>query len=309
MLEHYPLFFIKVKVIIKVIIIITSLSIIIFLAKYYENTINNNSRISYKDKDNLENNLNDTDKNVKDIPDYNRNNSDKSDKDTLENKKKIIEEKNKKLLKNKSINDLHYFQSSRDYWEQRYKNKGNSGKGSYNNLAQFKATVLNNFVNKNNINTVIEWGSGDCNQLSLANYKNYVGYDVSQTAIEICKNKFLNDSTKTFIHMGDNYDKNKKGDLSMSLDVIFHLLEDDVFNSYMQNLFNSSNKYVCIYSSNINEGWGYHVKHRKFTDWIDKYMSNSWILKDIILNQFPYDPKEEGGTASPCDFYFYEKIK
>ena len=94
--------------------------------------------------------------------------------------------------------------NSKDYWEKRYANGGNSGSGSYNNLAKFKAEIINNFINKNKINTVIEWGSGDCNQLTLANYKNYIGYDVSQTAIKICQKKFFNDSTKVFIYLSPN---------------------------------------------------------------------------------------------------------
>ena len=86
--------------------------------------------------------------------------------------------------------DIKYINSSREYWEKRYKSGGNSGAGSYNNLAAFKAKVINNFVAEKNINTVLELGSGDCNQLSYANYKNYFGYDVSKTAIDICKKKF-----------------------------------------------------------------------------------------------------------------------
>ena len=172
----------------------------------------------------------------------------------------------------------------------------------------FKASVLNNFVSKNNINSVIEWGCGDCNQLSLSKYKYYIGYDVSKSAIDICKNKFNNDFTKSFIHMNDSYYYNKKADLSISLDVIFHLLEDDIFNLYMINLFNSSNKYVCIYSSNVDFGWDKHVKHRKFTDWVDKYMNNSWRIKELIPNKYPFDPKNSE-TTSFSDFYFYEKIK
>ena len=35
--------------------------------------------------------------------------------------------------------------------------------------------------------------------------------------------------TKTFIHMGDNFINEKKADLSISHDVIYHLLEDNVF--------------------------------------------------------------------------------
>lgn len=62
-----------------------------------------------------------------------------------------------------------YIKSSRNYWEKRYAKGGNSGVGSYSILAEYKASVINNFVTKNNIKKVIEWGSGDCNQLSLAN--------------------------------------------------------------------------------------------------------------------------------------------
>ena len=293
---------------IKIIILVINVSLDIFLTIHYKSIIYNNPIISNKNKDNLENNLNNTDKYVNDIPGYNGSNIDKNDKDILEKNRKIIEERNNKLINNQTHSELHYEKSSKDYWENRYKNQGNSGSGSFNNLAQFKARVINNFVNKNNINTVIEWGCGDCNQLSLANYKNYIGYDVSQTAIDICKNKFSNDSSKTFIYMNDDYDKSKKADLALSLDVIYHLLEDNVFDVYMQNLFNSSNKYVCIYSSNIDAGWGFHIKNRKFTDWIDKYMSNNWIIKEYIPNEFPYDPKNSG-TTSFSDFYFYEKIK
>ena len=161
-----------------------------------------------------------------------------------------------------------YINSSRDYWENRYKHGGNSGVGSYNNLAAFKAKVINNFVIEKNINTVLELGSGDCNQLSYANYKNYFGYDVSKTAIDICKKKFNYDKTKTFIYLDENYKINQKADLSISLDVIFHLVEDNVFNLYMKNLFESSNKYVCIYSNNIEKKASGHVRFRKFTVWI-----------------------------------------
>ena len=53
------------------------------------------------------------------------------------------------------------------YWENRYKNNGNSGAGSYGRLAEFKADVINNFIAENKITSVIEFGCGDGNQLSL----------------------------------------------------------------------------------------------------------------------------------------------
>ena len=204
----------------------------------------------------------------------------------LDNNYKIINKRdNNNLILNFNFSsNFEYVNSSKDYWEKRYSYGGNSGAGSYKNLALFKASIINNFVRKNNINTVIEWGSGDCNQLSLANYKNYIGFDVSKTAIKICQNKFKYDMTKTFIYISDNFTNNRKADLSISLDVLFHLIEDNVFNLYMQNLFNSSKKYVCIYSSNVNKKWDKHVKHRKFTDWINKYISNEWKIIQYIPN-------------------------
>ena len=83
---------------------------------------------------------------------------------------------------------------SADYWENRYKSGGNSGAGSYGQLCEFKADVINTFVAKNNIMTVMEFGCGDGNQLSYSNYPEYVGYDVSETAIDICKKKFVKDN-------------------------------------------------------------------------------------------------------------------
>ena len=108
--------------------------------------------------------------------------------------------------------------------------------------------------------------------------------------------------------MDNNFNNEEKADLSISLDVIYHLLEDHIFHLYMKNLFNSSNKYVCIYSSNVDGGWAKHVKHRKFTNWIDKYMSINWKIKEYIPNKYPFDPKNVE-TTSFSDFYFYEKIK
>lgn len=197
--------------------------------------------------------------------------------------------------------------SSSNYWEQRYLSGDNSGIGSYGRLAQFKAETINQFVKKNKINTVIEWGCGDGNQLSLANYPLYTGFDVSEEAIRICIEKFKDDTSKKFIYCGSqNFMTSEKAELALSLDVIYHLIEDDVFSNYMKRLFDSSLKYVCIYSCNDEEGtFGQHVKHRKFTNWIDKNVASNWTLIEYIPNQYPYNPNEE--ETSWSDFYFYIK--
>lgn len=198
------------------------------------------------------------------------------------------------------------FSGSQKYWEQRYLNNNNSGPGSYGRLADFKAEVLNSFVKDYNISTIIEYGCGDGNQLSLAKYPNYVGFDVSEKAIELCYEKFKNDQSKLFYSAFNSDYNTLKADLVLSLDVIFHLIEDSVFHDYMTRLFSSSNKYVIVYSSNYNKILVAHVKCRKFTDWIEKNLSKEWGLTKYIENKYPFDEMDPNNT-SMADFYIYKK--
>lgn len=93
---------------------------------------------------------------------------------------------------------LNPFPGSSKYWENRYASGGNSGAGSYDKFAEFKAEILNDFVTKHDITDVIEFGCGDGNQLVIANYPKYFGFDVSETVIALCKEKFSSDASKTF---------------------------------------------------------------------------------------------------------------
>ncbi|MFT5219147.1 MAG: SAM-dependent methyltransferase [Planctomycetota bacterium] len=196
------------------------------------------------------------------------------------------------------------FPGSSEYWEKRYASGGNSGVGSYKNFAAFKAEILNAFVVKHDVKSVIEFGCGDGNQLLLANYAAYIGFDVSHTVIDSCKAKFLTDASKTFKQMAE-YD-GETADLSLSLDVIYHLVEDDIFENYMRALFKSANRYVIIYASDSEENEGYegtHVRHRKFTKWIKENISNCKLIQHIA-NKYPYEGDYTRGSFA--DFYVYE---
>lgn len=182
---------------------------------------------------------------------------------------------------------------------------GNSGAGSYRNLAEFKGEIINNFVLENKINSIIELGCGDGNQLEYFKFDSYLGFDVSETIIEKCKNKFKDDPSKRFLHT--SFISDQKAEMVMSLDVIYHLIEDDVYNYYMNHLFNLSNKYVVIYAFDSDEFDNYapHVKPRKFSNWIKSNIKDFILIKHIP-NKFPYD-KSNPETTSFADFYIYEK--
>jgi hypothetical protein len=197
------------------------------------------------------------------------------------------------------------FTNSEEYWEKRYKLGGNSGAGSYSNLAEFKGEIINDFVIEHKINSTIELGCGDGNQLEYFKFDSYIGFDVSETVIEKCKNKFKEDPTKKFLHTSSISDQ--KADMAMSLDVIYHLIEDSVYDKYMNHLFNFSNKYVVIYAYDCDEFDNYapHVKPRKFTNWVKSNREDFTLIKHIP-NKFPYQ-KNNPETTSFADFYIYEK--
>lgn len=199
------------------------------------------------------------------------------------------------------------FSKSSEYWDGRYKSGKNSGPGSYGVLARFKAKVINSFVHEKEIHSVIEFGCGDGNQLTLASYPKYIGIDVSPTAIQICRERFSDDETKSFMTLQEY--NGEKADLALSLDVIYHLLEDDVFEHHLRVLFDAARRYVIIYSSNTDMQEPFqpkHVRHRRFSEWIEHNITG-WRLIHHIPNEHPYNGDDSEGSLA--DFFIYARSK
>jgi len=195
------------------------------------------------------------------------------------------------------------FTGSVGYWESNYSRGGTSGDGSYGELARGKAAFLNAFVRDRSIRSVVEFGCGDGNQLSLAEYPRYAGLDVSPRAIALCKQRFARDSAKSFFCYDTECFVDQGGwfsaDLALSLDVVYHLIEDTVFETYMRHLFAASNRYAVIYSTNaIIPGTAPHVRHRHFTPWVEAECP-AWRLVDVT-------PGPNMGPAC-ADFFVYER--
>jgi hypothetical protein len=210
------------------------------------------------------------------------------------------------LLNNKVAREILFqkfekkFPTAELYWESRYLKNGTSGNGSYGDIAIYKAEILNKFVVDNDISKVIELGCGDGNQLKLLKIPFYIGLDVSLTAIKKCISIFRNDTTKSFfIYNNKAFVDNIqlfKAELVLSLDVIYHLIEDDIYENYMHHLFESSSRFVIIYAWDTTSEKKFHVRHRKFTEWITTNKAGWHLIKKI-----------ENNTAPTCDFFIYEK--
>ncbi len=198
---------------------------------------------------------------------------------------------------------LPLFSTSGSYWDWRYRLGGTSGEGSLGPLAEFKAEVLNAFVRDRAVQSVIEFGCGDGRQLALARYPRYLGHDVSEAAVRMCRRRFDDDPSKSFLC----YDPAEvpgiaeflEADLTLSLDVIYHLVEDRVYERYLADLFDAARRFVIIYSSDREEETSLpHVRHRSVTADAGRRFPE-FALIHTIENRYPDD--------SFCSFFVFER--
>lgn len=204
---------------------------------------------------------------------------------------------------------LHDFEpvafSSAAYWEQRYRQGGHSGAGSHGRLAQYKADFLNPFIEANGLGSAIEFGCGDGNQLALLDIADYIGIDVAPAAIARCQSRFAGHPGRSFRH-SDDLAGLDAADLTLSLDVIYHLVEDEVFVRYLDDLFAHALRFVVIYASNGEAAWpSRHVRHRHFTAHVARSFPE-WQLAAVVPNPFPFDPANPEETSFAA-FHIYRQ--
>ena len=183
--------------------------------------------------------------------------------------------------------------------------RGTSGPGSEGRLADFKAEVLNDLVRREGLQSVIEFGCGDGQQLARYAFPEYLGLDVSPQAVEACRARFAGDPTKQFALVQD-YD-GMPADLALSIDVLYHLVEQDVFEAHLRQLFSAATRFVVIYASNFEapqDPQTPHVRRRAVTPWVEAHIAG-WTLHEHIPNRYPFagDPRE----GSRSDFFVYAK--
>jgi len=171
----------------------------------------------------------------------------------------------------------------KDYWENRYVNGGDSGWGSHNQtIVNFKKDYINNIIQRFSIKTIVDLGCGDGNQLGYLNgYEKYYGYDISHNVLTKCKIMYLNQNNKEFVNNVEEL-LVRKYDLALSLDVIYHLVEDDMYYEHIKNLFLLSDL-ICIFSTDDdvkdNETPLPHLRNRKISKYVEENFSNFKLIE------------------------------
>jgi len=201
------------------------------------------------------------------------------------------------------------FPGSARYWEDVYATGGTSGPGSYGPHAEFKAQFINDFLARYEVRSVIEFGCGDGHQLGLINYANYVGIDVSETAIARCRSRYADDTSKQFFTSSEFATQRvARPEAALSLDVIFHLVERDVYATYLNELFAAAERFVLLFTSDTSD-WPLQsstaeVFHRPVKRDVATHFPN-WRLIEEHKNPRRY--RGDSTTGSYANFLLYAR--
>lgn len=191
----------------------------------------------------------------------------------------------------------------KQFWQERYVGGGNSGAGSYNVEAMLKASIINNWIKQLDIKTIQEIGCGDANNLLLYDVRmQYTGYDISEKAIQICREKTRKIRNSLMYYFGsEEKDIDYDAKMCLCLDVWYHQINDEDFEELCQKLFVKGNwEYVVIYSTDTNNQFtregvvlAQHVRYREvqskvseFQDWELMYWQGGYSD-----NNLPSDKK------------------
>lgn len=178
------------------------------------------------------------------------------------------------------------------YWEQRYASGGTSGAGSTGDAARHKADVINRLLLTEEIASVVDWGCGDGVVAELIDPGvAYLGVDVAPTAVRWCVDR-LSDRGWAFLLDRPGVDVTARAELALSLDVMFHLVDDGDFDRYVTRLFASATRFVLIHSTAYDDEPVGHMHHRAF-------------LSHILRTQPGWDIVQAPADARTPGFYLY----
>ncbi len=178
---------------------------------------------------------------------------------------------------------------SQQYWIARYRWGGHSGRGSQGRIAAAKSAFVTEFCRTHGVNSLVELGSGDGVCAAAIEVPSYLGLDISEAAIAAARAR-SNPGTHCFVNIAGlksdgilDLVLRETGELpqaSLSMDVILHLVEDEVFEDYMRALFSVASKYIVVFSSDADERGERHVRHRAWSQWFAEHYPVRLIRSD-----------------------------
>jgi hypothetical protein len=175
------------------------------------------------------------------------------------------------------------------YWDQRYKNGGDSGAGSQPVIAAKKAALLSRLPW---ISSVVEIGCGDFQfgrrVMEQFHAARYWGYDVSREIVERNQKLYGLPRVQFFPFTGSHL---LPCDLLLCVDVLFHIIEDGDYYEMLHTLKEAKWRHLAVTAYEYDGPSSSHLRIRRF----DPRWFGEPIVKEVI---------EEDGSLM---FYVFER--
>lgn len=154
-----------------------------------------------------------------------------------------------------------------NYWENRYKNGGNSGAGSRGLLRLWKWKQINRYIDIKD-SYVIDIGCGDLAFWKHHGCRDYIGMDLSQTRID--ENRQMYPKLDFVAWNAAIPYKFKPAETVLCLDMLFHVMDDADYVRILHNLATYSKDYIFIYTWEHSPGQltDTYQKYREFEDYL-----------------------------------------
>ncbi len=148
-----------------------------------------------------------------------------------------------------------------DYWKTRYDRGAGSGGGSRGAEAAMKASLIDRVIDEAQPQSVLDFGCGDgyVGALVTREVPRWIAYDPNVAGLGRLPDGVF--------------------DLVLSLDVLFHLPNDEEYRAYMRSLFDYAAHYVLVWSTNHDNANGHH--HVLDRAWLAD-VPHGWTVKWAI---------------------------
>lgn len=143
-------------------------------------------------------------------------------------------------------------------WDEHYKSGGKSGDPSdYMKSREWKHALIAKYCDIKN-NSIIDVGCGDLQFWQGRKPAKYIGIDISQTIIDAHTEKYPD---RQFICASSDESLDISADMVMCFDMLWHIIDDDVYIETLKNIRRYSKKYIMIYTWNSNP-FNRNILHR-----------------------------------------------
>lgn len=132
--------------------------------------------------------------------------------------------------------------SEHNYWESRYQSGGTSGIGSIGKGKAWKWGIIDHYAP--NIQSVVDVGCGDLSFWSGRKCEDYTGIDVSSTILE--RNKSSHPEWRFILSSSDKFLNGLKRECVFCFDLLFHIIDEDVFVNTLHNICRYSSHYIFV---------------------------------------------------------------